>query len=177
MSNINPYYYMGVNPTVDLMILSPEQKILLIKRSKKSIACGNMWALPGGFINTKAKTGEVWKQDIETPEKAAIRELKEETNLNLTNPYLIFIDSFEGNNRDPRDNKKSWSKSYAFIHIIDEKVYEEQKNKLMGLDDAEDVSWKSIKEISQQKLAFDHFDIINKGLKIVEKNKFKRKFI
>jgi len=170
----NPYYYKGANPTVDLIIVNPENKILLIKRSEKAAACPSMWAIPGGFIDTEAKQGEVWKEGLESPEHAAIREVQEETNLTLNNPELIFVGCFEGNGRDPRDNSESWSKSHAFIHVIDPNVYESQKDKLIGLDDAEDVDWKTVAEIKQLKLAFDHADIIDCALnKLNKKNKLK----
>ena len=171
----NPYYYKGANPTVDLIIINPHNQILLIKRSDTSPACPGMWAIPGGFIDTDAKKNEYWKEGLETPELAAIREVKEETNLKLDNPELKFIGIFEGNNRDPRDNQESWSKSYAFIHVIPKDVYEEQKDKIIGLDDASSAEWKNIDDIKNMKLAFDHSLILNEGLKILEGNKKKPK--
>lgn len=164
----NKYYYKGSNPTVDLIIINPDNEILLIKRSDSSDACPGMWAFPGGFINTSAKRNEYWKEGEETPEHAAIREVQEETGLQLINPQLVFIGCFEGNNRDPRDNEISWSKSYVFLHKIDEEIYQAQKDKLQGLDDAQDIAWKSIDEINNMNLAFDHskiFEIAMRKLK------------
>lgn len=159
----NPYYYIGVNPTCDLIILNPENKILLIKRNANAPACPDQWALPGGFIDTTAKKGEVWIQNLETPKQAALRELKEETNLTLPDNIIILpIGVYEGNNRDPRDNPISWSKSHAFFAAIDAKTYLEQKGTIEPLSDAAQTKWFSFDEVHQIKdqIAFDHIKII-----------------
>lgn len=171
----NPYYYKGVNPTVDLIIVNPEGKILLIKRKDAAAACPGMWAIPGGFIDTEAKKDESWKEGLETPEQAAVREVKEETNLDLVSPKLEFIGAFEGSGRDPRDNSQSWSKSYAFIHVIPNDIYEAQKDKIKGLDDAEDADWKSLEEISNLDIAFDHKRIIALGVSRISLTKDHKK--
>ena len=172
---INPYYFIGPNPTVDLIVINPSNEILLIKRGPNTNACPNMWALPGGFIDTIAKQGQKWLPGLETPKDAAIREVLEETNLNLINPDVSFIGIFEGNQRDPRDNEISWSRSHAFLHIIPSNVYESQKNNLRGMDDACDVSWKSYQEISTMNLAFDHNKIIDLALELIPNNNKKFK--
>lgn len=163
----NTYYFTGPNPTVDLVVINPSNEILLIKRGSTTNACPDMWALPGGFIDTTAKKNEEWLPGLETPKDAAIREVLEETNLNLVNPDTTFIGIFEGNKRDPRDNEVSWSKSHAFLHIIPSSVYEEQKNNLRGMDDACDVAWKSFDEIKSMQLAFDHNKIIDLALEFI----------
>jgi len=131
----NSYYFKGANPTVDLIVKNHLNEILLVKRKSTVEACPNMWALPGGFIDTEASKGEVWKEGFETSEQASLRELLEETNLKLDNPILSFVGIFEGNFRDPRDNEISWSKSHAFYYEIDKNVFESQKNNLKGMDD------------------------------------------
>lgn len=161
----NPYYYIGANPTCDLIIINPENKILLIKRSENAVACPSQWALPGGFIDTESKPHTTWQPGKETPEEAALRELKEETNLELSKEQVIHpVGIYEGNQRDPRDNEISWSKSHAFLAFIDENTYLTQKDKIIGLDDAEDADWKTIEEIKKMNLAFDHLKIITDGL-------------
>lgn len=167
----NPYYYIGSNPTVDLVIINPENKVLMVKRKDDSPACPGMWALPGGFIDTLAKKGEPWTEGLESPEHAAIREVKEETNLYLENPHLIFVGTFEGNNRDPRDNETSWSKSYSFLHLIPSEIYESQKEKIVGLDDVSTAIWIPIEKVTEMKLAFDHNLIVQSALHKLSKNK------
>ncbi len=176
---MNKLYYEGPNPTVDLVILNHESKILLIKRKSTAEACPSMWALPGGFIDSlKGENSTIKKfiEGAETPEQAAKREVKEETNLFLDdNINILQVGIYEGNNRDPRDNEIGWSKSYAFFYNIPENIFNEQKENIRGLDDAEDVDWKTIDEIKNMKLAFDHSKIINDSLELYfnKKNKLK----
>ncbi len=171
----NNYYYKGANPTVDLIIINPNNEVLLIKRSESSPACPGMWAIPGGFVDTNAKQNESWTEGRENPEQAAIREVKEETNLELNNPNLSFIGCFEGGGRDPRDNNESWSKSYAFLHFIDREVFESQKDKIRGMDDADTATWISIEEAKKLTLAFDHNKILEAALIICLESKLKKK--
>ena len=161
--NVNPYFYEGENPTVDLIIVNPMDEVLLIKRSSKSAACPGMFAFPGGFVDSSALEGNFWMDGLETPRLAALRELHEETNLVLDkNVELKFVGEFVGNNQDPRDNVMSWSKSHVFYYQIDEKTYESQKKFIRGMDDAEQAKWVPLKEARLMKLAFDHNKILEK---------------
>lgn len=170
----NTYYYIGANLTVDLVLINmEEEKILLILRGSTTNACPDMWAIPGGFINTKAKRNQPWKPGEETPEMAALRELQEETNFpiqELDPNKLIFNGIYEGNQRDPRDNEISWSKSHAFYYILDKNQYN-LVEQTKGLDDAQDVKSFSFKEIENTKLAFDHNLIISNILNELKKTK------
>ena len=121
-------------------------------------------ALPGGHI--EAHEGLV---------ESVIREVKEETNLTLENVVIFPVGVYEGNNRDPRDSDSAWSKSHAFFYRIPQEVFEHQKEHIRGLDDAEDVDWKSIEEIKEMKLAFDHGLIINDALNLYLNKKLKIK--
>lgn len=161
----NSYYYTGVNPTVDLVVMNPKKEILMITRSHKSEACPGMLAFPGGFIDSNAGALELWESGLETPREAAIRELAEETNLQLnTDCDLLEIGVYEGHGRDPRDNDISWSKSYAFFYAISERSYEEQKAKIKGLDDADEAQWVSVDQLRSMKLAFDHHQILEDAI-------------
>ncbi len=178
----NTYYYLGANPTVDLVIINHKDEVLLIKRGDvaEALACPNMWAIPGGFMDSKSKRGEVFIAGLETAEEAALREAKEETFIKINNPKLVKIGIFEGNQRDPRDNEISWSKSHAFYCVIDEESFNSQKNKMVVNDknksEVKEISWKSLDEINQRDdIAFDHKDIINKAFAIYLANKNKKK--
>lgn len=156
------YWYVGMNPTVDNVILKKEDgvyKILLIKRKNK-VEFGK-WALPGGFIDTNAQKGEPWKPGRETPKQAAIRELHEETGLYIESVSRLMkeIGIYEGNNRDPRDTKSSWSRSYAFGLVLPEGF---NTDKVKAKDDASDAKWFDIKALPT--LAFDHATIIGDAL-------------
>lgn len=168
----NPYYYLGANPTCDLVVVSPEDKLLFAKRSEKSDACPSEWALTGGFINTLAQKGEYWLAGFEEPKDAAKREAGEETNLILDEKTIILpVGVYEGNQRDPRDNEVSWSKSHAFFVKLDEKTFLEQCDKLVGQDDVELVGWFTIEEALEMKLAFDHSKILHDALTLYMKEK------
>lgn len=161
----NGFYYEGENPTVDLFILNPENEVLLIRRSKTAVACADMMAFPGGFIDSEAGVGELWKSGLETPEAAAIRELAEETNLQLKHVKLELVGTYSGNNRDPRDNDLSWSKTYAFYYRIDKETYQAQKEFIRGMDDADEARWVPLSEARKMKLAFDHNRILEEAIK------------
>lgn len=161
----NPYFYTGKNPTVDLIVFN-EGKVLLIKRREDGVE-GGKWAFPGGFHDTNAKQGQMWENDKETVENAAFRELEEETCLNLNEHFIAgklnlqFVGIYEGNKRDPRDNKKSWSSSSVFMVDLPLDV---DKSGIRGADDAEDVDWFTPAEIKKMKLAFDHSIIFEEAL-------------
>jgi len=156
------YWYVGMNPTVDNVILrkTPDSyEVLLIKRAGK-VEQGK-WALPGGFIDTNSKKGEAWKPGRETPKQAAVRELEEETGLYVQSlaGMVKEVGVYEGNNRDPRDTKDSWSRSYAFVLLLPNNF--STKN-ISAKDDAADAKWFDIKSLPT--LAFDHSTIIGDAL-------------
>jgi 8-oxo-dGTP diphosphatase len=160
------YYYKGPNPTVDLIIVNPEGKILLIQRADNVPTCPGMWAIPGGFVDADddVKKGDYFKYGKETPEMAAVRELGEEVNFILENPDIIFVGIYEGHSRDPRDNEESWSKSHAYIYVLPQEIYEAQKEFLEAKTDAKGYDWKSPEEIEETEMAFDHKKIIRDAL-------------
>ena len=165
----NPFYHLGANHTVDIVIINPMNEVLMIKRSSTSDACPSMLALPGGFINTEASKGEEWKGGLEKPEDAALRELAEETNLTLPSTIkLTPVGIYEGNHRDPRDNQISWSKSHAFLYPMDQKLYDLQKDHIRGMDDADEARWIKITELEKIELAFDHNKILSDALKLLK---------
>lgn len=163
-------YYEGVNPTVDLVILNQDNKVLLIKRKDTVQACPSLWALPGGFIDSLPcvmdNNIKVFVSGAETAKEAAIREVKEETNLSLKDISISLVGIYEGNGRDPRDSESSWAQSHAFFYQIPEDIFQAQKNEIRGLDDAEDVDWVDIATIKNMKLAFDHNVIIKDALNL-----------
>lgn len=168
------FWHPGPNPTVDMVVIK-DKKILLIKRGDKSGVESGKWALPGGFMDTKSHKGEVWVEGRETPKKAALRELKEETNLYIPNienisKRLISVGVFEGNGRDPRDSEKAWSKSFAFaIKLLNSDRLD--TNNVEGRDDAIDAQWFPLSDLPP--LAFDHAQIIDKALSKIAKKEIR----
>ena len=164
-SSKQPYWRPGPNPTVDLVLIY-NNKILLIKRGEGGSEA-NKWAIPGGFIDTSSKKGEPFRMDKELPKQAALRELEEETGLDLTNTLHISsrmreVGVYEGDQRDPRDNKKAWSRSHVFALILtdDDGI---DINRVRGFDDASDAHWFNINKLPSQ-IAFDHHKIIKDAL-------------
>ena len=148
--NQNPFYKLGENLTVDIIVMNPKKEILVIRRSSESEACPSMLAFPGGFVD-----------EGELPMAAAIRELHEETNLKLSSELVLeLVGEYVGNHRDPRDNQFSWSKTCAYFYQIDSKTFEEQLFNIRGLDDADEAFWICCNELVKAQMAFDHNKIL-----------------
>ncbi len=158
------YRFVGANPTADVVCLRRVKgipEILLIRRRADVGAEGGRWALPGGFVNTRAQRGEAWKEGFETFEAAALRELAEETGLELgeLDGSLKAIGIYEGQQRDPRDTASAWSRSHAFILELPDYL---SLQTLFAGDDASQVRWHALESLPP--LAFDHARIVQDAL-------------
>ncbi|NMA67618.1 MAG: NUDIX hydrolase [Clostridiaceae bacterium] len=92
-------------------------KLLLIKRGDHP--CLGQWALPGGFVNMN-----------ESLEEAALRELKEETNID--NIYMEQLYTWGDVDRDPRTRIISTS----YMSLTDSSTLD-----VKASDDADDAKW------------------------------------
>lgn len=110
---------------------------LLIKR--KTSPFKGQWALPGGFVKKN-----------EALDKAALRELKEETS--LSNVYLEQLYTFGDPGRDPRGRVVTVS----YLGLLD------NLPAVKGGTDAIDAKWFPITELPD--LAFDHKKILDYSL-------------
>ena len=132
--------------TTDAVVFSKEGdvlRILLIQR--KNDPYKGYWALPGGFV-----------EDDEDLERAARRELEEETGLRTEKMTQLYTIGTPG--RDPRGR----TVSVVYYTYVDAKAYT-----IKGADDAAAADWFDINELPS--LAFDHRDIINYALTTVNK--------
>lgn len=111
-------------------------KVLLIERGVDPFR--GMWAFPGGFMRMD-----------ETAEECAVRELKEETGLSLTN--VRQLGAFTSLYRDPRERIVS----IAFYALA-------RQSEVVGGDDAAKARWWPIDEVPQ--LAFDHDFILRQAM-------------
>lgn len=130
------YKYPHPAVTVDCIVFNEKDEklsVLLIKR--KNDPFKDCWAFPGGFINID-----------ESAEEAAIRELKEETGLLVSNLEQLKAYS------DPKRDSRERVITIAFIAFSEDE-------EVIGADDAKEAKWFDISDLPS--LAFDH-DIILK---------------
>ena len=125
------YDYPRPAVTTDCVVFGMDNqdlKVLLIERGWEPYK--GTWAFPGGFLNMD-----------ETAEQGALRELKEETGLDLR--YIKQVGAFSDVNRDPRTRVITIA-FYALTKI----------SEVQGGDDAAKAQWFSLNELPR--LAFDH---------------------
>ncbi len=132
------YQYPRPAYTADTIIFCKDE-ILLIRRGNEPYK--DMWALPGGFVN-----------EGETSAEAAVRELQEETGVNIGVDTIHLVGIYDTIGRDPR----GWTISAAYAVSIDSKPM------VGGYDDAAEAMWFSIKNLPE--LAFDHKKIISDAI-------------
>ncbi len=121
--------------TVDTVILTIKNnalQVLLIKRLKEPFI--DKWAIPGGYVRMS-----------ETLEQAAVRILKEKTNVD--NVYLEQLYTFGDPLRHP-DSRVITCVYFALVRYQDVKVME-----------SDNVSWYPIDNLPS--LAFDHKEIVD----------------
>ena len=114
-----------------------ELKLLLIER--KHDPCKGCWAFPGGFMNMD-----------ETTEQCAVRELEEETGLQVVE--LQQIGAYSKVGRDPRGR----TITVAYLVIVNHPIA------VTGQDDAAKAQWFPIDALPP--LAFDHEDIMRDAI-------------
>jgi 8-oxo-dGTP diphosphatase len=138
MENLKPALTSDV---VVINISGEKAKVLLIKRKNEPYA--GLWAIPGGFV-----------EKDEAAEKAAERELYEETSLKCNDFKLIDIFSKKG--RDPR----GWVVTSAYLCIVKEEPF------VKAGDDAREAEWFCLDKLP--KLAFDHDEILMKAFNMIK---------
>ena len=145
-----PFTYEYPRPalTVDVVIFTMRAEdlgVLLIKRAGAPYK--GHWALPGGFVN-----------ENEALERAAARELREETG--LANVAMEQLGAFGDPGRDPRGHTVS---IVFFTFVVADTA------PIVAGDDAADVAWFALHDLpldrpatkKMPKLAFDHARVID----------------
>ena len=127
-----------ISKTVDAVIEDTKGNIVFIKRKYPPFQ--GFYALPGGFIETG-----------ENPQQALLREVKEETNLNVKIIGIIGIFDEEG--RDPRGT----------IHSTAYKCLVNDTSNMRSGDDSKEVELISKERLKDLELAFDHKKIIKES--------------
>lgn len=157
-------HYEKPSCTVDLIGLrfrDGQVQIMLVQRKHHPFK--DKWALPGGFIEPNESIND-----------AVIREVKEETNIDLGTQKVIRMPAVSAPGRDPR----MWVITNPNIVLFtpDDQI---KMNEHAG-DDAENIEWvdlslsKDNKLQIDRELAFDHKDIIERAF-IYLKNDFNQR--
>ena len=135
------YKYPRPAVTADCIVITreAEPKVLLIQRGSEPFK--GRWAFPGGFMNMD-----------ETTEQCAIRELEEETGLQVNN--VIQIEAYSKVDRDPRGR----TVTIAYLAILDRPLA------VIGQDDAAKAEWWPLSNLPE--LAFDHDKIMQDAIRI-----------
>lgn len=133
------YEYPRPAVTADCVVITKEAspRVLLIQRGYDPYK--GCWAFPGGFLNMD-----------ETTEQCAIRELEEETGLQLDKVQQI--GAYSKVDRDPRGR----TITVAYLAVVDE------AKDVTGQDDAAKAEWFPLAELPP--LAFDHADIMQDAI-------------
>ena len=134
-------YPQNIKLTTDSLIFSKggeHLQLLLIERGFDPFK--GMWAFPGGYV-----------EDYEDLDAGALRELHEETGLQLAT--MTQLHTFGKPGRDPRGR----TATIVYYAIIDAKDHT-----VKGGDDAAAAKWVNVKDITE--LAFDHLEILGYAL-------------
>jgi len=127
------YSYPRPAVTVDAILVSPQNSVLLIERGR--VPFKGRWALPGGFIDMD--------EELET---ACRRELAEETGIQIG--ALKQFKAFGAVDRDPR---------HRTISVIFYAFTDDELAACAG-DDAANARWFPLNQLPE--LAFDHQQIL-----------------
>lgn len=132
--------------TTDAVVIQSGH-ILMVKRGERPGK--GLWALPGGFID-----------QTETIEDCAIRELIEETEINLQPEVLRrcikYVQVF-----DRAGGVSSMDRGRIFTHAHLIKLNDSKDlPKVRGADDAEEAKWIPIADLDGRQIFSDHYNII-----------------
>jgi 8-oxo-dGTP diphosphatase len=133
--------------------------ILLGLRGKNNEAYPDHWCIPGGFLNAKVNESANTLEKAhpgETLEQCAVREVFEETGIKITEDQLELFWVCSDPGADPR------------VHVVNAcywvNLSEEQADAAEAGDDLTELAWFSPDEIEDYDIAFNHNDIIERGV-------------
>lgn len=124
--------YSNPLPTADVIIYDPQCGIVLVRRRNPPIG----YALPGGFV-----------EEGESVEHAAVREIKEETNLDVELLGILGVYS------NPMRDRRCHVMTTVFVGRA------QHRENLKGGDDAQNAAFYPLDNIPET-LCFDHAKVI-----------------
>jgi bifunctional NMN adenylyltransferase/nudix hydrolase len=145
--------YPVVNVTCDAVV-TQSGHILLIKR--RSHPGKGLWALPGGYFDAV---------NDDTPLDGIIRELKEETGIDV--PDKVLRGSIKSERHFSAKNRSQLGRSITFAAHISLQGGEWKLPKIKGADDAEKAKWVPFVSIKREELFDDHYDIITNFVPLI----------
>jgi bifunctional NMN adenylyltransferase/nudix hydrolase len=136
--------YPPIFSTADAVVICSGHVLMIRRRAEPG---RGLWALPGGYVNARTD---------KSVEDAAIRELREETQIKVPAPVLRGSirrsKVFDAIDRSPRGR--------IITHAFHIELPDGELPKVKGNDDAEKARWVPIAEVRSEECFEDHFEII-----------------
>ena len=137
--------YPPIFSTADAVVIQSGHVLMIRRRAEPG---KGLWALPGGYVNAATD---------KSVEDAAIRELREETQIKVPAPVLrgsiVRSKVFDAVDRSPRGR--------IITHAFHIQLPDGELPKVKGSDDAEKARWVPIAEVRSEECFEDHFEIIS----------------
>lgn len=120
------------------------KQVLMIRKKNEP---ENIWRFPGGFIDVAD----------ESAESAAVRELKEETNIELTNydEYVYYLGSSKINDKRFKDGPHGILTSFYLIN------FNLRSPEAKAGDDAVDAKWINLEELNEKNVNEVHYPLLS----------------
>jgi bifunctional NMN adenylyltransferase/nudix hydrolase len=136
--------YPPIFSTADAVVICSGHVLMIRRRAEPG---RGLWALPGGYVNANTD---------KTVEDAAIRELREETQIKVPAPVLrgsiVRSRVFDAIGRSPRGR--------IITHAFYIQLPDGELPKVKGSDDAEKARWVPIAEVQSEQCFEDHYEIL-----------------
>ena len=136
--------YPPIFSTADAVVIQSGHVLMIRRRAEPG---KGLWALPGGYVNANTD---------KSVEAAAIRELREETQIKVPAPVLrgsiVRSKVFDAIDRSPRGR--------IITHAFHIQLMDGELPKVKGGDDAEKARWVPIAEVCSEECFEDHYEII-----------------
>jgi bifunctional NMN adenylyltransferase/nudix hydrolase len=137
--------YPPIFSTADAVVICSGHVLMIKRRAEPG---KGLWALPGGYVNARTD---------KSVEDAAIRELREETQIKVPAPVLrgsiLRSKVYDAIDRSPRGR--------IITHAFLIQLPDGELPKVKGSDDALKAKWIPISEVKSEECFEDHFEILN----------------